>query len=658
MSRPLAIPKQTLIVALAMILLAAAAAAYVLTAGPTMAQTDPYPDPQPCGPANEPFEPAETITIGHYGVFDGYWDFDEGTLNLNLCPPSVVHMEETHTDPTTGVETTEEVSTRSSSNVDVRRSVFHLDGTGFQHTLTATDLDNYRFFKLGDGDDAGTEDDAIGQTIWWLRTGDDMLTPSITETASPLQMGFSTGLLDSKYWYLDDGIQSARGLEPLQYELEVIREPGIPIDEQGHVYVFDESDEAGAAHQTTARWDSSEPDTNALSLYPGEYHHFQWAFTKPGTYVISVQLKGQVRTEDDPRPAGVAADWAPISENIVETTEVREYVFQVGPLTLNHEPIFEVERMVAENADAGTAVGDPIPVYQGDSDPLTFDLSGPGHSLFSVAADANGDAQIRVAGDLDYEERTEYRLTLGVSDNKDHERNTDASVDNRISVKINIKDLVDRTISEDAPDDAPVGDPIVVAHDVGDNLSYSLSGTYSDRFTVAADDNGNAQITLAGFEWIDYEILSKYRLTLHVTGYADPSEDHDIEVVVLVADVPETLLRATLFYQGESTLTTGESATLWVESGDLPEGAAIDAITWTITNVGTGEMSAEDGSDNRLVYTPEAAAKLRFEARLDYVDSNGMDQVLNAPQSFTITWADPPSDPPGDNPDGGGGTGS
>ena len=68
-----------------------------MIAGSTQAQTDPYPDPKPCGPGQNdaPDSPDATITSGHYAVFDGYWDFDKKNLELNLCPPAVEHTMET-----------------------------------------------------------------------------------------------------------------------------------------------------------------------------------------------------------------------------------------------------------------------------------------------------------------------------------------------------------------------------------------------------------------------------------------------------------------------------------------------------------------------------------------------------------------------------------
>ena len=121
----------TILAALVITLLAVA-----MTASPTMAQTPPY-DPQPCGPNQKdvPENPDATITEGHYAVFDGYWDSKSETLNLNLCPPAVEHTTETRTDPETEEKTEVEVSTRAASNIDIRRTVFHIEGAGFEHTL-------------------------------------------------------------------------------------------------------------------------------------------------------------------------------------------------------------------------------------------------------------------------------------------------------------------------------------------------------------------------------------------------------------------------------------------------------------------------------------------------------------------------------------------
>ena len=646
---------------LAIAALAIVLAWVAITAGPTMAQTDPYDDPKPCGPDQVPGNPDEIVTSGHYAVFDAYWDTGKQTLNNNLCPPSVTHVETPGSGGGFGQKPTPPTTThtRTASNVDIQRTVFHLDPS-FQHTLTAPDVENYDFFQVGDTD-------AVGQTVWWLRTGDDAMTPDVTETESALKMGFSAGLFDSKYWYLEDG--TAEGAEPLQYEFEAVREPGIPPEEYGHFFVFDDSPPSDGVNKT-AEWDSSDADTNELQMYPGEYKHLQWAFTKPGTYVLSVHLKGHVRQDNPHEDTDPDYDenWKPISGDSTVTSEVKQYTFHVGALTLNHEPTFQVERSVEEhaphNAEHVTLVGAPIPVYQGDDDDLTFTLTGPGHSLFSVAADAdaNGNAQIKVAGNLDHEVLSEYRLTLGVSDNKDHESNTDASVDSRISVKINVTDQpeVERSVPENSAADTLVGDAVEVT-DAGTNtLAYALSGHGHNLFSVERDaTTGNAQIKTAGLGGLDHEARSTYHLTLSVTDYSDPLDNYTLVVIVTVTDdvaeddVAEagtTDLGVTIkSLTGDGvlpqtiTIDTNNpkpAVRLWASIGDLPQGATDLRVGWGVQDpAGDPQHNMHTGSEFHKTFAYDTAATRAFQVRIEY-DLDGQQHWFWSPV-VNVIWSQP-----------------
>ena len=637
-------------IALALAALLIAALAIASAANPINAQ-DADDGPQPCGPGQQdpPEDPDPTVSRGHYAVFDGYWDSSSNTLNPNLCPPSVVHMlVTTHKNPDTGEETQEEVSTRTSSNIDIRQTVIHIDDV-FAYTLTAEDVETYDFFKTGVDTTTSqgvTQDTAVGQTVWWLMAEEE----EEDETEPEFNMGFSAALFDTSSWYLADGTD--KGAKPLQYEFEVIREPGIPVDEQGHLFAFDEPPELDSGEEDTyvktADWDSSEVDANALALYPGDYYHYQWAFTRPGTYIVSVQLKGQVRTAEDGPPTDAAPDWKPISDKNVETSEVMQYVFQVGPLTLNEEPAFEVERSVEEHSASDTPVGAPIPVYQGDDDDLSFALTGPGHSLFSV--DANG--QIKVAGDLDYEVRSEYRLTLSVRDNKDHERNTDALVDNSISVRINVTDQpeAERSVAENSEGGALVGAPVEVTDAGANTLSYSLSGHGHSRFSVERVSTstdaqfGNAQIRVADQAGLDYEVRSTYHLTLNVTGYTDPLDDYTIRVTVTVTDVDETdVAEAGNFDHGltivasATQLAVGETVNLRASIGDLPEGATNTRVGWGTRqpdNSGHAEATGQRYHKSDSYDTPGART---YQIRFLYDDGSGQSPLFYSPW-ITITW--------------------
>lgn len=601
-------------VALALFAIVIAVTTIAVSTGPVLTQADSStpggdpgsgpdatstpPPPTPCGPNSRPDDDtAQSITEGHYAVFDGYWDLTERTLNLNLCPPEVEHGTEWQENDA-GEEVEVPVAHRRESDVDIRETVFHIEGEAFEHELTAADLTEYDFFREGAADGDPTVDPAFGETVWWLRV-DDPDTAGVDED-SPLAIGFSAALLDSDNWFLADG--TTKGAKPLQYEFEVIREPGIPIAEQGHVFAFDDTpapDTGPEANIKKAFWDSSEVDANALSLYPGEYHHLQWAFTKPGTYIISVQLKGHVRRN---APPVTGPGWEPVSDANVVTSEVQRYSFQVGSLTLNKEPYFEVARSVDENSAIGTLVGTPIPVYQGDNDSLSFTLSGRGHTLFSVESDTDGNAQIRVAeDDLDHEARSEYRLILGVSDNKDHESNANAVVDSVIAVRIDVTDLpeVERDVTENSTGGTLVGSDIVVVN-TGASTTYTLSGEGSELFRVERNSSTNAQIKVAPGAVLNYEDAQSYELVIHSDT---DGVTHDVRVTINVLDDPHERLAITttadpsggtqaigqkVVLTGTVTGSPGPSSELryfiWTHEGSTSHTTEISGPSWTATS--------------------------------------------------------------------------
>lgn len=371
--------------------------------------------PKPCGPGANPVpdSPDPEISSGHHAVFDAYWDTGTETLNNNLCPPRVTHTKKKNR--RTGITTT--THHLYASNIDIGTTVFHVPDTA-KTKLTDAVLLKYPFLAS-----VLTPDDYVNRITLdgRLKTGDDA--PHVWWLSPPSEpiIGFSAFRLDDEHWHLE-GSET-----PIQYEFEAVREPGIPPAEYGHFFVFaDEDDIPAGKVDVEAIWDSYDIDTNELKLEPGDAEHFQWAFSKPGNYVLSVHAKAHVRRGcPDPTKNAECMAWEPVTGADTVTSEVKQYTFYVGDKTPNHPPMFQVRRSVPENSPAGTAVGQPVTVSQDDDDPLTFTLSGPGHSLFSVETTSDGDAQIKTGDDshrhLDYEVRSAYDLELGVSDCKDWE---------------------------------------------------------------------------------------------------------------------------------------------------------------------------------------------------------------------------------------------
>ena len=100
---------------------------------------------------------------------------------------------------------------------------------------------------------------------------------------------------------------------------------------------------------------------------------------------------------------------------------------------VNEAPTFTegdaTTRSVAENTAAGTNIGTAVSATDPDGDTLTYSLSGTDAASFSIATSTG---QIKTKAALDYESKTSYSVTVGVSD---------GSLSDTIAVTINVTDV-------------------------------------------------------------------------------------------------------------------------------------------------------------------------------------------------------------------------
>ena len=126
-------------------------------------------------------------------------------------------------------------------------------------------------------------------------------------------------------------------------------------------------------------------------------------------------------------PSGASAS---ITVNItVEDTDDGAAVI----LLTGNAPTFEAEEMtrsVAENTDAGMAIGDPVAATDVDGDALTYTLGGDDAGSFTI--DSTG--QLMTSAALDYETKASYTVTVTASSGKADE------VDAMTTVTINVTD--------------------------------------------------------------------------------------------------------------------------------------------------------------------------------------------------------------------------
>ena len=492
---PLTLKLLGAVVALA--LLAAAALAVALTTGPAAAQTPDniYDDPQPCGPgAQTAYQPEpHEITEGHFALFDAYWEWrvqdpnDEnvGLLHTNLCPPLVV---ETTEFDKRGRPIT--VTSLVDSNIDINEAIFHvLD----KHKVTVVEADQYdpaadelpsdQYVEL-----VADEHIGVGSQVWWLRLDDP--NTDVDET-SDLVLGFSSKRFDNQYWG-----DARDGGPAFRYKFELERDPGIDPGDDPHLFVYKAREEG--ASEAEIVWSSAEADVKDLETQPGELEDLQWIFTQPGTYEIWVHLQGWVRHEP---PTGAGPDWRPISEYTTVTSEVKRYVFQVGDtLEETEPPRFGVSGSVAENSPGGTPVGDPITVFS-EVEELEYRLSGEGSEQFDLIRYAGPHSvQIVVAegAQLDYETKASYDLTLGVTDNVDHEHNADDSLDDTLTVRIDLTDVPTTAFIEPDKWHPVAGDTVTftaVLTDFGEGHDVTYYFTDSQGVSAGASPNHSVRHT-------------------------------------------------------------------------------------------------------------------------------------------------------------------
>ena len=327
---------------------------------------------------------------------------------------------------------------------------------------------------------------------------------------------------------------------------------------------------------------------------------------------------------------------------------------------VNEPPAFDDEirtaAEIAENSPASTKVGQAFTATDPDSDILTYSLSGTGSDKFLV--DATG--QITSADSLDHETKPSYDLFLSVKDNRDDDGAPAPTEDDdaNVSVTISVTDVNEPPafddgittvveVAENSPASTRVGRAFAAADPEGDTLTYSLSGTGSDKFLV----NSNGRITLAGN--LDYETTPSYVLILgvkdsrHDNGAPAPTEGDDasVSVTISVTDVNEP----PAFDGGiPSAIEIAENSPASAIVGQAfaatdPEG---DTLTYSLSGTGsdeffvnpTGEIRTVDSLDYETVPSYELIVGVKDSRDDDGLDAPAEDNDATA--SVTINVAD------------------
>ena len=636
---------QLSVFALAALAMAALVAVLLLASPGGGAQAQTIPTPEGCGDI-VPVEDGGSVAL-----FEAYWHPQRKNLEINRCPPHIQHTTETEWYQDAGGKwLTREVGVthRSQSDVNIHETILHVP-TRAMHTLTADDDDTW------DVDDYGFLGEA-GDKVWIL--------PG--ENTDLLHIGFSGGLLHEGQW-VDDVIE---------YQFESVREPGVGPDDRGVIIVFTDSGDDPTGRPRVEWSTNVAANDKKIAVSPGKYVHRNWAFTKPGTYVLQVQALGQpVRG-----PGGLLPKTARV-ESV--TSRAVEYTFHVGLLadlavTVSDddaEPaIGEQVTLTVTASNAGPDAAPHAKVQVSLPEGLTYVSSSAdddtsydadeGLLLWDVGAldapasrDAPTTATLTITATVDdgtrgMELTTTARIWATTSIGESQIIELDTSEDNNQGmdsltpqVRVNAAPLfrVTRSVTENASGGTLLGDPVTAYDPDGDMLTYTLAGPGAELFDV--DSAG--QVSVKQGAVVNYEDAASYDLVLEVSdgkdheGNDDKPDtkvvDHTIGLHITVQDVADETLVVALAADATTQPVNGYvHFTATVTNSPVPSDQL--RYRWEGENTtGNGGTSASTFNDPTWRESQSAAGTWEYDVAVWYLE-NGEPTGEFTSNTVTVVW--------------------
>ena len=613
-----------------------------------------YIPPVPCSEESEPDDTTtRVITRGFYPIFEGFWDYEVGHLSNNFCPPVVtkksgrggttytradanIHISETAFSIPTSYEATVVDSRHDISDPD------HDDGPDLPAGTRTIDLAHYPFLaRNGAVSPARKENGETvfpdNSTLYWVSL-DDPNTPNVNET-SPLQLGLSTALMDSKDWYNASG-------DPVQFRFSAVHviEAGVPVETHvvgANFFAFGPRPMNGRVEEPL--WSDAATDVaSEIGMQTGQYRPMQFAFTKPGEYLMQVNVQGHVRNGDDePPPRGWAPHTGPISPDRTITSPVQWYTLHVGPeadlgvtLTHNDETPGDDSTTVTDRGASfsvtatnngperaeGVVVEVSLPVDLNYSSPnpapanITYQCGVISWRVGNLDPGAsrplNFNAEVSTSGPKSFT----VDSVVHSSTVDDNELNDTASVEVRTNSGVVTAPFfpgVTREIVEHAVAGTHAGLPVAAMNPDGRRLYYALDGRCYNWFEA----HSNGQITLAAGqkadgEKLNYDAQAEFHLTLHVSdepitrmyGEIDLSTvDDSTPVTIKVIDTPPGTVHPSINF----TFNNG-----------IPRAGDEVRITATVTG-----LTPEDGTPTGCIWYDEAGHKIKeVGGHICYVD--------------------------------------
>ncbi len=272
----------------------------------------------------------------------------------------------------------------------------------------------------------------------------------------------------------------------------------------------------------------------------------------------------------------------------------------------------------AENSAVGASIAS-INATDPEGSAVTYTLSGTGSDNFTIDTSGN----ITLASALDYETATSYELTVVVDDG------TYASTE---VITVSVADVneapsLSATVAFNAFQENTATGTTIATSSVTDpeagSISYSLSGTGSENFSVSADGT----VTLASA--LDYETATAYEITLTAS---DGDNSVSETLTINVGDINEAPTVTTTLAAESVAEDAATGTTVATSSASDPESSS---ISYSLSGTGSDNFNV-DANGNVTV-----ASSLDYETTTSYtITLTASDGTNSTQETITINVSD------------------
>ena len=298
------------------------------------------------------------------------------------------------------------------------------------------------------------------------------------------------------------------------------KDPRVYVEQTASVTDID-----GAVTELTWQWSKSDTAdgtfTNIASATSAAYTPLPADFEK--------FLKAKA-SYTDPQGSGKTAEL--ITSNAVGESP------HTSPAFANEAEILTVAENTAPNTIVGT-----IAAVDEDGDTLKYFVAGTDHVSFLFALDfepSTGEITVKDGTYLDYETKSSYSITVGVSDseNPDGTHQDNPSIDHSVEVTVNVTDLEEEGVVTLPPTTPVTGTPFNATLSDPDGGETSITWQWSKSATESGNFTNISGATNPSYTPVDADLNAYLKVTASYTDRRGSGKSADATAGNTVIDSP------------------------------------------------------------------------------------------------------------------------